>query len=209
MKKIKSKVIYSKSSYNHYLKKKDLKKTKKIYPSILRRIIKDINSPNNLFYSFNKNFKLNFSICFSNLNCCKNFFCFSACSILNKACSFLKNNLISLFLCFSNLISSFKACSWSLTFNSCSFCFWFSIEIFSNLSSSCFSNFNLLVSSFLSILYWSIVLAILSKKSFIYFSKFKLILKLNWVFKEFWKVINFRRKFLFIEVLFSLNFTFL
>ena len=61
MKKIKSKVIYSKSSYNHYLKKKDLKKTKKIYPSILRRIIKDINSPNNLFYSFNKNFKLNFS----------------------------------------------------------------------------------------------------------------------------------------------------
>ena len=117
--------------------------------------------------------------------------------------------MISLFLCFSNLISSFKACSWSLTFNSCSFCFWFAIEIFSNLSSSCFSNFNLLVSSFLSILYWSIVLAILSKKPFIYFSIFKLILKLNWGFKEFWKFINFSRKVWSIEVLLSLTFIFL
>ena len=111
---------------------------------------------------------------------------------------------MSLFLCFSSLISSFKACSLSLTFNSCSFCFWFEIEIFSNLSCSCFSNFNLLVSSFLSVLYWSMVWAILSKNAFIYLSKFKLILKLNLGFKEFWIVINFNRKFWSFEILKSL-----
>ena len=137
---------------------------------------------------------LNFSICLSNLNCFKNCFCFSACSILKSACSFLKNSFISFVLCFSNLISSFKACSFNLTFNSASFCFSFAFSIFSNLSFSCFSNFNLLASSFFKILYCEIVSAILSKNAWIYFSTPKFNLTLNSGFREFWKLTNFKRK---------------
>jgi len=102
---------------------------------------------------------------------------------------------MSFVLCFSNLISSFKACSFNLTFNSASFCFSFAISIFSNLSCSCFSNFNLLASSFFRILYCEIVSAILSKNAWIYFSKPKFNLNLNSGLREFWKLINFKRKF--------------
>ena len=144
---------------------------------------------------------LNFSICFSNLNCFKNCFCFSACSILNKACSFLKKIFMSFALCLSNFTSSFKACSWSLIFNSFCFCLSFSRLIFSCLSFSNFSNFSLLNSSFLVSLYSEIVLAILSKKACIYFSILKLILKFNWGFKEFWKLIIFKMKFCFLNTL--------
>ena len=137
---------------------------------------------------------LNFSICLSNLNCCKNCFCFSACSILRRACSFLKNNFISFVLCFSNLISSFKACSFNFTLNSTSFCFSFAISIFSNLSLSCFSNLTFLASSFLRILYCKIVSDILSKNAWIYFSILKFIWNFISGFNEFWKLITFKIK---------------
>ena len=143
---------------------------------------------------------LNFSICLSNFNCCKNCFCFSACSILKIACSFLKNSFVSFILCFSNLISSFKTFSFNLTFSSDSFCFSLAISIFSNLSCSCFSNFILLASSFFMILYCEIVSDILSKNAWIYFSKLKFNFKLIFGFREFWKFIIFKRK------LFSLSF---
>ena len=104
---------------------------------------------------------------------------------------------MSLVLCFSNLISSFKVCSFNLIFNSCSFCFWFWRSIFSCLTFSIFSSFNLLVSSFFNILYCPIVLAILSKKDWINFSIPKLILRLISGFKEFCKLINFKIKFCF------------
>ena len=117
---------------------------------------------------------------------------------------------MSLALCFSNLASSFKACSFNLTFNSCSFCLSFAISIFSCLSLSCFFNFNLLSSSFLRILYWEIVDAILSKNAWIYFSKLKFILKFISGFREFWKLITFKIKFCFFRTLdftdFFLNF---
>ena len=119
---------------------------------------------------------LNFSICFSNFSCCKNCFCFSACSILIIACSFLKNSLISLVLCFSSFISSLRVCSLNLVFNISSSFFFFCNAIFSILSFSIFSNFNLLVSSFFKILYFVIVSEILSKNAWIYFSKLKFIL---------------------------------
>ena len=93
---------------------------------------------------------------------------------------------MSLALSFSSLISSFNAFSLSLVCSSSSFtfCFWicnFSFSFFS-ISSSCL----LLFSSAFKVLYSNILLAILSKKAWIYFSKLKLILKLNSGFKEFW-----------------------
>ena len=93
---------------------------------------------------------------------------------------------MSLALSFSSLISSFNAFSWNLVCSSSSFtfCFWicnFSFSFFS-ISSSCL----LLFSSAFKVLYSNILLAILSKKAWIYFSKLKLILKLNSGFKEFW-----------------------
>ncbi|MDA9957106.1 hypothetical protein N9D32_01375, partial [Candidatus Pelagibacter sp.] len=75
------------------------------------------------------------------------------------------NILISLALCLSNLISSFKVCSRNLIFNCSSFCLLSSNLIFSILSCSCFSNFNLLTSSFFVSLYSRIVFAILSKNA--------------------------------------------
>ena len=105
---------------------------------------------------------------------------------------------MSLALFFSIFISSLKVCSFNLIFNSSSFCFSFSSLIFSNLSCSCLSNFNLLTSSFLTILYWSIAFAILSKNAWIYFSKLKFILKFISGFKEFWKLIILRIKFSFL-----------
>jgi hypothetical protein len=104
---------------------------------------------------------------------------------------------MSFVLCFSSLISSFNACSFNLVFNSSSFCFIFSSLIFSNLSFSCFSNFNLLASSFFRVLYSDIVFAILSKNACIYFSKLKFILNLISGLKEFWKLIIFKIKFSF------------
>ena len=73
-------------------------------------------------------------------------------------------------------------------------CFSFAISIFSNLSFSSFSSFNLLASSFFKILYCEIVSAILSKNAWINFSKPKLNLKLNSGFNEFWKFNNFNKK---------------
>ena len=109
-------------------------------------------------------------------------------------------------LCLSNFTSSFKACSCSLIFNSFCFCFSFSSLIFSCLSFSNFSNFNLLASSFLVSLYSKIVSAILSKKAWIYFSMLKLILKFIWGFKEFWKFIILKIKFRFLAIFLFLIF---
>ena len=104
---------------------------------------------------------------------------------------------MSFVLCFSNLISSFNACSFNLVLNSSSFCFIFSSLIFSNLSFSCFSNFNLLDSSFFKVLYSRIVFAILSKNAWIYFSIFKFNFKFISRLKEFWKLIILEIKFFF------------
>ena len=108
---------------------------------------------------------------------------------------------MSLALSFSSLISSFNAFSLSLVCSSSSFtfCFWicnFSFSFFS-ISSSCL----LLFSSAFKVLYSNILLAILSKKAWIYFSKLKLILKLNSGFKECWRVTTLDIKVTFFLVL--------
>jgi len=108
---------------------------------------------------------------------------------------------MSLALSFSSLISSFNAFSLSLVCSSSSFtfCFWicnFSFSFFS-ISSSCL----LLFSSAFKVLYSDILLAILSKKAWMYFSKLKLILKLNSGFKEFWSVTSLDTKVTFFLVL--------
>ena len=101
---------------------------------------------------------------------------------------------MSFVLCFSIFISSFNVCSFNLNFKSSSFCFSSVLLIFSNLSFSCFSNFILRASSFFIILYWSIVLAILSKKPWMYFSKLKFNFILNLGLIRFWKLIIFKIK---------------
>ena len=132
---------------------------------------------------------LNFSICFSNLSCCKNCFCFSACSILRIACSFLKNSLISLVLCFSILISSLKTLFFSFNLSASSLCFCFSNSIFSFVSLSISSSLILLFCSSFKNLYCEIEFAILSKNAWIYFSKLKFIEKLIFGFKKnFYKI---------------------
>ena len=94
--------------------------------------------------------------------------------------------MISLFLCFSNFISSLSACSLILIFNfsSSSFSFW--SFTFSNCSFSICSNFNLRFWSSFKVWYFSIVSEILSKNDWIYFSRLKLNLKLNFGLRDSW-----------------------
>ena len=118
---------------------------------------------------------------------------------------------MSLALSFSSLISFFNAFSLSLVCSSSSFicCFWVRSFSFSFFSIS--SSFLFLFSSAFNILYSSILLAILSKNAWIYFSKLKLILKLNSGFKEFWSVttLDIKVSFFLILILFFWFFTFL
>jgi len=118
---------------------------------------------------------------------------------------------MSLALSFSSLTSSFNAFSLNLVCSSSSFifCFWVCSFSFSFFSIS--SSFLFLFSSAFNILYSSILLAIPSKNAWIYFSKLKLILKLNSGFKEFWSVtiLDIKVSFFLILILFFLFFTFL